>query len=615
MLGQQQQPSARRTAAHAAAAASAPQQQQQQRVLRPLRLRRAAAAPCASGSPAAPWPQPLRRCRRATLTVAAAAAAGGGGADDPARAAMMARIQAAKQYKGAAGGGPAPAAPAPASQPDQPPSSAGGGAGDDMEARRAAWEAELRQKEAAARAASGGDAAAYAAYVASLEAAAAAGGGGSGGQQQQDGSGGDGSGSGPLGRGAPAREDFYTSAAAPDTRTLWENSQRAQAPARGSATQMAAWMAGVYSGDSGRLADGLSADLRPEEFTLAKEERVRQMGADIITVDPDAIITKKGVERRGGAQEQQQGQAQQQAEQAEEGDAHRPAVATWGVFPRPKNISEAYGGGRNIKPGQALETDEQRAKREVRAAACEGARGWGADEVRFVCECGSCSLLRVCTRAPDCLKTPHATQHEQTTRTTPTPSNQKGRVRRRDGALQAGCRDHRARPAGDGARREALRGRLGPHVQGPDRAGARGHERGARRGAAQDAHRRLGDAAGRDLLRHFGGGGAGAGAVQGARWVAAAARSRRRLRGRRRAIARGPFVLRGAAFRAALRLQPLRLSHLRLVASCILPFPHATPPTTSPNHQTPDSACAATPAPRSAARRATWSSASRRWTF
>jgi hypothetical protein len=54
-----------------------------------------------------------------------------------------------------------------------------------------------------------------------------------------------------------------------------------------------------------------------------------------------------------------------------EEEPYRPKVTTWGVFPRPRNVSEAYGGGRNIKPGQALETDAQRAAREV--------GGWGGE--------------------------------------------------------------------------------------------------------------------------------------------------------------------------------------------------------------------------------------------
>ena len=36
-----------------------------------------------------------------------------------------------------------------------------------------------------------------------------------------------------------------------------------------------------------------------------------------------------------------------------EGDAtYKPKVATWGVFPRPENISKAFGGGRTIRPGE-----------------------------------------------------------------------------------------------------------------------------------------------------------------------------------------------------------------------------------------------------------------------
>ena len=32
-----------------------------------------------------------------------------------------------------------------------------------------------------------------------------------------------------------------------------------------------------------------------------------------------------------------------------------PQVSSWGLFPRPSNISEAYGGGRTIKPGEPYE--------------------------------------------------------------------------------------------------------------------------------------------------------------------------------------------------------------------------------------------------------------------
>ncbi|CAG9466262.1 unnamed protein product [Pedinophyceae sp. YPF-701] len=42
---------------------------------------------------------------------------------------------------------------------------------------------------------------------------------------------------------------------------------------------------------------------------------------------------------------------------------YNPTVTTWGVFPRPRNISEAYGGGRVIKPGEY--EDEDAAKKRL----------------------------------------------------------------------------------------------------------------------------------------------------------------------------------------------------------------------------------------------------------
>jgi hypothetical protein len=37
--------------------------------------------------------------------------------------------------------------------------------------------------------------------------------------------------------------------------------------------------------------------------------------------------------------------------------SYQPKTTSWGVFERPDNISEAYGGGRNIEPGAPLESD------------------------------------------------------------------------------------------------------------------------------------------------------------------------------------------------------------------------------------------------------------------
>lgn len=41
---------------------------------------------------------------------------------------------------------------------------------------------------------------------------------------------------------------------------------------------------------------------------------------------------------------------------------YKPTEAgTWGVFDRPANISEAYGGGRNLKPSDSVMTAEEQA--------------------------------------------------------------------------------------------------------------------------------------------------------------------------------------------------------------------------------------------------------------
>ncbi|KAI8472277.1 MAG: hypothetical protein J3K34DRAFT_214222 [Monoraphidium minutum] len=254
---------------------------------------------------------------------------------------MLARISAAKKYK----------------EGGEPPGAAPGGGGDDMEARRAEWEAELRRKEAAGR----GDGS-YSALLTQLEAGPAAG-------------------DDTAERGQPARSDFYTNPDAPDVMALWEASQRLQeAAGRGSANQTASWLAGVLSEEADKLSEGISQDLRPEEFTIRKEARTRQAGADIITSTTDAasIVRGTGVDKIAAAAAAAAAEAAGAgveaggggaAVEAERDESYKPKVTTWGVFPRPQNISAAYGGGRNIKPGEELETKEQKAKREAEYAA------------------------------------------------------------------------------------------------------------------------------------------------------------------------------------------------------------------------------------------------------
>ncbi|MCO5599052.1 hypothetical protein L7F22_053151 [Adiantum nelumboides] len=45
---------------------------------------------------------------------------------------------------------------------------------------------------------------------------------------------------------------------------------------------------------------------------------------------------------------------------------YKPKVVTWGVFERPLDISQTYGGGRTIKPGEELETEEEKQARNAR---------------------------------------------------------------------------------------------------------------------------------------------------------------------------------------------------------------------------------------------------------
>ncbi|XP_073154930.1 uncharacterized protein [Henckelia pumila] len=72
-------------------------------------------------------------------------------------------------------------------------------------------------------------------------------------------------------------------------------------------------------------------------------------------------------------------------------DLYKPKVSTWGVFPRPKDISKTYGGGRTIRPGEALESKEERAAKEARTrqllAAYKSKTGLNIDpELKAVCE-------------------------------------------------------------------------------------------------------------------------------------------------------------------------------------------------------------------------------------
>ncbi|KAG2493228.1 hypothetical protein HYH03_008644 [Edaphochlamys debaryana] len=199
----------------------------------------------------------------------------------------------------------------------------------------------------------------------------------------------------------------------------------------GSATRAADAIAGVLAEGAGQGGEGgeggeegsgaISPDQRMEEFTQAKEARLKALGAEIITRDlsynpggnvvtrvsmpgagimagPEAVAeaeVRAAAARRAEAEAERLEREREAREAAEveaararaelaaaaeaaaaglsgadgETEVYKPKVTTWGVFPRPKDISEAYGGGRNIKPGQELETPTQKAEREKKYAA------------------------------------------------------------------------------------------------------------------------------------------------------------------------------------------------------------------------------------------------------
>ncbi|GLC39268.1 hypothetical protein PLESTB_001649300 [Pleodorina starrii] len=199
----------------------------------------------------------------------------------------------------------------------------------------------------------------------------------------------------------------------------------------GSATRAADVLAGVLAEVSYDSPDGSGAinpELRMEEFTAEKEARLRALGGEVITADPSynpggnvavRVSMGEGAGQMAGPEAAAEAEARraeaEAARRAEEeaaaaaaaaaaeaaaraeeearaaaaaggegsaavgeeaaaagtadGEVYKPKVSTWGMFPRPKDISEAYGGGRNLKPGQALETPQQRAERERSYAA------------------------------------------------------------------------------------------------------------------------------------------------------------------------------------------------------------------------------------------------------
>lgn len=148
------------------------------------------------------------------------------------------------------------------------------------------------------------------------------------------------------------------------------------AQSNGDSTEAARWLPSAARGST------IDSSLRAEEFTIEKEKQYRQQ--DVVIERAKGVVSgtnrkKTQVDDYGIAQqfqdaelsmakEREAARERMMEEEREENELHKPKVATWGVFPRPQNISETYGGGRNIKPGQVLETEEEAAARGKRVS-------------------------------------------------------------------------------------------------------------------------------------------------------------------------------------------------------------------------------------------------------
>ncbi|KAK9787243.1 hypothetical protein WJX73_004807 [Symbiochloris irregularis] len=108
----------------------------------------------------------------------------------------------------------------------------------------------------------------------------------------------------------------------------------------------ASFLRGITSKAAGPALSEEDKKLSPEKLSAVLNERKKQnTKVEIITVDQHYCP-----EGDGNVQ-------------------YKPKVATWGVFPRPDNISKAFGGGRTIRPGEELEDQERRAARRAKTMA------------------------------------------------------------------------------------------------------------------------------------------------------------------------------------------------------------------------------------------------------
>ena len=105
-----------------------------------------------------------------------------------------------------------------------------------------------------------------------------------------------------------------------DVGRLIQGSNRGTATGRGSETTVADFLKKALEQPESSLSQGLaSGRINMEQYTAAREERQKQLGAEIISAD-QSYNPNEG-SRSGGGEE-----------------VYKPKVTTWGVFPRPNNV-------------------------------------------------------------------------------------------------------------------------------------------------------------------------------------------------------------------------------------------------------------------------------------
>ena len=85
------------------------------------------------------------------------------------------------------------------------------------------------------------------------------------------------------------------------------------------------------------------------------------------TFDDERYNVKKAPVKNVDSTDQSKTESKTESDASSEEDAYKPKVSTWGVFPRPDNISKTYGGGKTIKAGEfKAETEEEKEERRAR---------------------------------------------------------------------------------------------------------------------------------------------------------------------------------------------------------------------------------------------------------